>query len=174
VRGAALVVSVLDVTDDDDIGFPVGSDDERELLLQWLGFLRGAVVRNAAGLEDQQAHWRPAGLLIPLIGIINHLTLVEWRWIDGAFFGVEVSRSDSEFIPGPDAPLDATLDAYRARGAATDAAVRAMSLEQVSDPTGWGEGMSLRWVLLHLINETARHAGHADATRELLDGSTGE
>jgi hypothetical protein len=49
-----------------------------------------------------------------------------------------------------------------------------MSLEQFSDPTGWGEGMSLRWVLLHLINETARHAGHADATRELLDGSTGE
>ena len=47
-------------------------------------------------------------------------------------------------------------------------------LEQVSDPSGWGEGMSLRWVLLHLINETARHAGHADATRELLDGSTGE
>ena len=111
---------------------------------------------------------------MPLIGIINHLTLVELRWIDGAFFSVEVSRSDSEFMPGPDAPLDAALHAYRARGAATDAAVRAMSLEQFSDPTGWGEGMSLRWVLLHLINETARHAGHADATRELLDGSTGE
>jgi hypothetical protein len=52
--------------------------------------------------------------------------------------------------------------------------VRAIQLDQPSDPSGWGEGKDLRWVLLHLINETARHAGHADATRELLDGATGE
>ena len=57
------------------------------------------------------------------------------------------------------------------RAAATDAAVRDSEL---GEPCRWGEDTDLRWVLLHLVNETARHAGHADATRELLDGVTGE
>ena len=58
----------------DDIGFPVGSPDDKELLLRWLGYLRGAVMRNVAGLDDTQAHWRPDDKLISLIGVINHLT----------------------------------------------------------------------------------------------------
>jgi len=70
--------------------------------------------------------------------------------------------------------LDATLSAYRQRATATDAVVRSLPLTQTSDPASWAEGKDLRWVVLHLINETARHAGHADATRELLDGKTGE
>ena len=48
------------------------------------------------------------------------------------------------------------------------------SLSTVSPADSWAGGMDLRWVILHLINETARHAGHADATREMLDGTTGE
>jgi uncharacterized damage-inducible protein DinB len=157
---------------DDDIGFPAGSRDEKDLLLQWLGYLRGAVVRNLEGLDDEQARWTPAGALIPLLGIVNHLTRVEWRWIDGAFGGAEVSRSEQEFRPGPELNLDRAVAAYRERGFATDAIARSMPLTQTG--TGWGEGKDLRFVLLHLINETARHAGHADATRELLDGTTGE
>ncbi|HTL83866.1 MAG TPA: DUF664 domain-containing protein, partial [Acidimicrobiia bacterium] len=62
----------------------------------------------------------------------------------------------------------------RTRAAATDAAVRALPLNQPSPAESWAEGHDLRFVLLHLINETARHCGHADATRELLDGTTGE
>lgn len=159
---------------DDDIGFPTDNAEERELLLQWLGYLREAVLRDAAGLDDEQACWRPEGRLISIVGVINHLTRVEWRWIDGGFHGAAVNRTESEFVPGPELSLDAAVLAYRERAAKTDAAVRAMPLEQVSDPSGCSEGKSLRWVVLHLINETARHAGHADATRELLDGSTGE
>lgn len=159
---------------DDDIGFPTGSHDEKELLLDWLGYLRGAVRRNLDGLDDAQARWAPDGKLIPLLGIVQHLTRVEWRWIDGAFGGARVSRSDEEFRPGPDLSLDAALAAYRDRATATDAKIRSLNLTQSSDPDSWGEGKDLRWVVLHLINETARHAGHADATRELLDGKTGE
>ena len=107
--------------------------------------------------------------MISIAGVINHLTRVEWRWIDGAFHGAVVNRTESEFAPGSDLSLDATVLAYRERAAKTDAAVRAMPLEQLSDPSGWGEGKSLRWVILHLINETARHAGHADANT----GATG-
>jgi uncharacterized damage-inducible protein DinB len=159
---------------DDDIGFPVGDSDETELLLQWLGYLRGAVTRNLEGVDDAQSRWTPDGRLISLLGIVNHLTRVEWRWIDGGFGGADVSRSEAEFTPGPDLGVDAALDAYRARATATDTAIRSMALDQVSDPAGWAEGHELRWVVLHMINETARHAGHADATREMLDGTTGE
>jgi len=154
---------------DAEIGFPGGDTDERELLLSWLRYLRGAVVRNTEGLDDAQARWRPDGALLPVVGVVNHLTHVEWRWIDGAMRGREVSRDEAEFTP--ELPVAAALAAYEERAAATDAFVRATPL---STPCRTGEGRDLRWVLLHLVNETARHAGHADATRELLDGTTGE
>jgi uncharacterized damage-inducible protein DinB len=160
------------MTTGDDIGFPDGSPDERELLLQWLGYGRGAVLRNLDGLEDHQARWTPDGKLLPLLGIVYHLTRVEWRWVDGGFGGVPVHRSEEEFGPGRERGLDEVVAAYRARADATDAAVRAHPLTEVG--TGWAAGRTLRFVLLHLTNETARHAGHADATRELLDGTTGE
>jgi uncharacterized damage-inducible protein DinB len=156
---------------DEEIGFPTGNDDERELLLSWLGYLRSAVVRNVEGLTEEQAHWTPEGKLISPLGVMNHLTNVEWRWIDGGMRGAEVHRSEAEFRPGPELTVDAALAAYRARAEATDAAVRTMPL---SEPCRREPGADLRWVLLHLINETARHAGHADATRELIDGTTGE
>lgn len=152
--------------------FPSGTPDERELLLRWLGFLRGAVLRKVDGLTDDQARWTPDAALISLLGIVNHLTHVEWRWIDGGMRGEDVSRSEDEFSPGPDLTVTEAIAAYRDRSAETDAVVR--SAESLSEPCAFGVDTDLRWVLLHLINETARHAGHADATRELLDGTTGE
>jgi Protein of unknown function (DUF664) len=159
---------------DQEIGFPLGTADERELLLRWLGYLRGAVIRKVEGLTDTGARWTPGGALIPLLGIVSHLTGVEWRWIDGGMLGAQVSRSETEFRPGPGLTVAAALDAYRQRAAATDGMVRAAP--SLAEPCRRGEdsGRDLRWVLLHLINETARHAGHADAVRELLDGTTGE
>jgi uncharacterized damage-inducible protein DinB len=155
-----------------EIEFPRGTDDERELFLRWLRYLREAVIRKSDGLTDEQARWRPEGRLICVLGIINHLTRVEWRWIDGGFLGAQTSRAEEEFSPGPMLTLANAVDAYRARAASTDATV--LSLPSLTVPCGTEEGADLRWVLLHLINETARHAGHADATRELLDGVTGE
>lgn len=152
-------------------GFPAGTTDERELYLRWLGFLRGAVVRKVDGLSEDAARWTPQGRLIPLLGIVNHLTHVEWRWIDGGIRGETVTRQEEEFRPGPELTVEAALAAYRSRAAATDALVRSVPL---TTPCLREEGTDLRWVLCHLINETARHAGHADAVRELLDGATGE
>jgi uncharacterized damage-inducible protein DinB len=151
--------------------FPAGNPDERELLLSWLAWLRGAVLRKLDGLDEVDARWTPDGALISLLGIVNHLTHVEWRWIDGAMRGVETSRLDAEFRPGADLTVASAVRAYRARAEATDAFVRSTSLTK---PATTADGTDMRWVVLHLINETARHAGHADATRELLDGLTGE
>ena len=61
--------------------FPSGTPDERELFLHWLHFLRGAIVRKVEGLSDEDARWRPDSGLISLLGIVNHLTHVEWRWL---------------------------------------------------------------------------------------------
>ncbi len=157
----------------EDAPFPAGSTDEKELLLEWLGYLRGAVIRNLAGLDEVQARWQPDGKLISLIGVVSHLTAVEWRWIDGGFLGAVVSRSEDEFTPGPDLPVEAAIREYQQRGVATDKLVRSLQLSQRSPVDSWAEGKDLRFVLMHLINETARHAGHADSTRELLDGTTG-
>ncbi len=90
------------VSSDVELGFPRGTCDERELFLRWLRFLRGAVIRKVEGLSDEQARWTPGGALICLVGIVNHLTHVEWRWIDGGMLGQETSRSDAEFAPGAD------------------------------------------------------------------------
>jgi hypothetical protein len=155
------------------IGFPSGSADETEHLLQWVIFQRGAIFRNARGLTDEQGHWRPDGKLTSIIGIVHHLARMEWRWIDGGFRDVAVSYDpDTEFDP-TGLRLDDALHAYRERATATDAFVRTTSLDTVSPSSSWGKGHDLRFVVLHILEETARRAGHADATREMLDGSTG-
>jgi len=146
--------------------------DERELLLAWLQFLREAVLRKAEGLDDDQARWTPEAGLISLAGIVNHLCHVEWRWIDGTLRREAVSRSEEEFVVPKERPLAEVTAAYRSRASRTDAIVRGADLADACHHPGH-PGINLRWVLLHLIEETARHAGHADATRELLDGSTG-
>jgi len=156
----------------EDVTFPSGTPDEVELHLRWLAFLRGAVLRKALGVGEEQARWRPDGRLLPLIGIVRHLTNVEWRWIDGAMLGEPTGKTPAEYAPGPELTITQAVADYRARAAATDAAVR-----RIGDPTTPardGDGVDLRFVLIHLINETARHAGHADAVRELLDGTVGE
>jgi uncharacterized damage-inducible protein DinB len=152
------------------VTFPDGTADELELHLRWLAFLRGAVLRKASGITDEQARWRPEGKLLPLVGIVNHLTGVETRWIDGTMLGAEVGKPADEYEPR--LPIAEAISAYRARAEATDLAVRAIG--DPAAPSGYGHGADLRFVLLHLINETARHAGHADAVRELLDGTVGE
>lgn len=158
----------------DDVELPAASSDERELLLSWLGFLRGAVLRNLDGVSDADARWRPDDKLISLLGIVNHLTNVEWRWIDGGFLGADVNRLEAEFSPGAELTVDAAAAAYRTRASSTESTVRSLPSLQTPCQRGVHDQTDLRWVLVHLINETARHAGHADAVRELLDGTTGE
>jgi hypothetical protein len=156
----------------EDVEFPSGNPDEVELFLGWLAFLRGAVLRKALGVTEEQARWRPDGRLLMLIGIVNHLTHVEWRWIDGEMLGAAVGKDGAEYEPGAGLKSAAESAAYRRRAVATDDAVR--SIGDLGAPGRSGDGTDLQFVLIHLINETARHAGHADAVRELLDGTTGE
>lgn len=97
---------------------------------------------------------------------------MEQRWIGGEILGQPTHRDQGEFHLGVEFGLESALAAYWIRGVATDAVIREMPTLEV--PCMLEVGTDLRWVVLHLINETARHAGHADAVRELLDGTTGE
>jgi hypothetical protein len=88
------------------------------------------------------------------------------------FAGQEVAIPDQTVMP--DDSLDAAVDAYRSTWARVDAVVAAApSLDVMCRDTGAESPVNLRWVLMHLLEETARHAGHADVLRELIDGQTG-
>jgi uncharacterized damage-inducible protein DinB len=151
---------------------PAPNPDERELLLSFLQTQRELVAWSTTGLSEDEARWQPDGKLIPIIGIVNHLTHVEWRWIDGSYARKEpVWRTEEEFTVGPERTLAEVVDAYAARAERTDRTVRdAPGLDAPCIRPEAHPEVDLRWVLVHLIEETAHHAGHADATREMLDG----
>ena len=102
----------------------VPTSDERELLLRFLHRQREEVVATAEGLSDDDARWTPDGRLLPIVGIINHLTHAEWRWIEGRYLGREFPPRTDEFAP--DSPtIDGVRAAYWAQAQSTDEIVRA-------------------------------------------------
>ena len=111
----------------EDPGFTLPTANERELLLSYLRAQRGDVVRAADGLTEAQLRWTPDGRLLPIIGVINHLTHVEWRWINGRYLGEPFPRRDEEFVLGTEVTGAEIVAAYactrrahrrdRARGA---------------------------------------------------------
>lgn len=163
---------------------PQPHDDEREVLLGFLRWKRQQVVATAEGLTEEQARWQPSGeRLLPILGILNHLALMEWRWIEGRHLGAPFpARQPDEFHPAPELTIADAIAAYATQAERTERIVRAApSLEvacigeegergAVHAIFGFDEPVSLRWVLLHVLDDTAHHAGHADSTREMLDG----
>ena len=153
---------------------PVPTSDERELLLRYLQFKREAVVATSEGLSDEQVRWTPDARLLPIIGVITHLTHVEWRWIDGRYGGAPFPKRGEEFVVGPERSIDEVVGVYRERARRTEDVVRAapsldvpcLGREGTGEPVhvllDLREPIDLRWVILHLIEETAHHAGHAD------------
>ena len=162
---------------------PGPTTDERELLLGFVRWQREQVVAAADGLSEEQLRWTPDGKLLPIIGVINHLAHMEWRWVEGRYLGSDFPARDEEFVLGAAVTGADVIATYARQAERTEAIVRAApSLEApcLGDEGGRGPAhlllgfdtpIDLRWVLLHLIEETAHHAGHADSTRELLDGT---
>lgn len=151
------------------------------MLLGYLRWQREQVVATTDGLSEEQLRWTPEGRLLPIIGIVNHLAHVEWRWIEGRYLGEPFPPREEEFAVPPDVTGAGVVEAYRRQAERTDAVVRAAPAltapclgDEGDGPVhallGFDEPVDLRWVVLHLIEETAHHAGHADSTRELLDG----
>jgi len=152
--------------------------DERTALMGFLQRQRDLVawkVRDASD-ETLRSVAMPSGLTIP--GVIRHLENVERSWFREVFAG-QTGLSydwtdedpDAEFHPPGDFPIAALLAAYAEESARCDTVIEAASsLDEVSATRGF----SLRWIIVHLIEETGRHLGHLDLLRELADGRVGE
>jgi uncharacterized damage-inducible protein DinB len=157
--------------------------DERSTVLTMLQYTRDTAAEKCSGLAADKVASAPLPLspLTTVGGVLNHLRWVEHSWIetrfvDGPDLGPWTDESpDQEFIDGATTPLDETLDAYREQARRTDAIIADHDLNDRSlTPLRSGEHPTLRWVLLHLIEENSRHNGHLDILRELADGATGD
>lgn len=151
----------------------VGS--ERDVLLAYLNKMRKAVVRTCEGLTEEQLRSPGVPSGTNLLGLIQHLTGVEQHWFQLVFLGENLVPDMSMDVPA-DATREQLVAAYRAACTRSDEIVRACSdlstLAEIVNP-GEDKKDSLRSILGHMIEETARHAGHADILREQIDGATG-
>ena len=165
---------------------PPETGTELEQLTRYLDYQRETMLLKAEGLDRQQLAQTHPPSTLTLGGLLNHLALVEDSWVPVRFAG----RPDDELWAGIDWDADPDYEFRTAAEVQPDELRRryeeacarsrevvaaARDLDQLSvEPRRNGARFQLRWVLLHLIEETARHAGHADLLREAIDGTVGE
>lgn len=165
---------------------PPSAGGELSRLTSFLDAQRDAVLRKAEGLDADQLGRSLAPSALTLGGLLNHLAYVEDLWFRVRFAGeapdplwTDVDWSadpDHDFRTAADTPPEELRRRYLDAVARSRETVRGTDcLTQRSvRPRSNGQHVDLRWVLLHMIEETARHAGHADLLREAIDGSVGD
>jgi uncharacterized damage-inducible protein DinB len=156
--------------------------DERTMLEGFLDWYRDGVVAKVEGLDDAAAKRRVVGSDTTIIGLVKHLALVEDSWFDDRFAAnpaPEPWRSapwdddvDWDFDSAIDDRLDEVVALYQQSCARSRAVCASAELDDLSRATE--RPFTLRYAIVHLIEETARHLGHLDILRELTDGAVGE
>ncbi|MGW6274188.1 DinB family protein [Streptomyces sp. NPDC055060] len=163
---------------------PAPTAGERAMLATWLDFHRATLVLKCSGLDDAQtrvASAPPSSLT--LLGLVQHLAEVERKWFQQVLGGRDVPTVYDDpaggFTLDPERTFDEALAVWRREVAVSRELCEGLPLdavgrlsEQDAAVTGGAE-VSLRWILLHLVEEYARHNGHADLLREGIDGATG-
>jgi uncharacterized damage-inducible protein DinB len=156
--------------------------DEREMLDQWLDYHRATLLWKCEGLSPEQLVERSAPpSSMSLLGLVRHMADVERNWFQRVLAGEDVpgifwdeEHPDGEFDLVDPASVDADMATYAAeRDRGRELAAAAASLDVTGTHTRHGE-ISLRWIMVHMIEEYARHNGHADLLRERIDGQTGD
>lgn len=148
--------------------------DEREVLEAFLDSQRAVVRRKATGLSEQEARRRLVPSPTTIAGLLKHLTVVEHNWFE-RILAQRPSRlpdPDATFAVGEDESVRDLIGAYDAACARSREIAARFELGHTVPQEQLGQ-VTLRWIYMHMIEETARHAGHADILRELTDGSTG-
>jgi hypothetical protein len=157
------------------------AEAERAGLIEFLDYQRMALIKKVVGLSEEDARRTPTASALSLLSLVKHSAIWERRW----FQAVVAGRT----VPGewPDVPTEEPDDTFQLTDDDTVQAMVACYLDQIAvsrevltsfdldAPCAWPEMAhhNLRWVALHMIEETARHAGHADIIRETIDGSRG-
>lgn len=156
--------------------------DELTQLLGWYRLQRGIVLLKCEDLSEEDAHRSviPTSPLMTAAGIVSHLRWTEELWFrevllgePGTGRGFGTDEDDAEFkVAG--IPLPDLIAEYLAESERSDEAIRRIGLDATgSSALHSGGDTTVRWMVLHMLEETARHAGHLDLIRELLDGRTG-
>jgi uncharacterized damage-inducible protein DinB len=161
---------------------PPFDGDERAQLVGWLDLQRAIVRWKCEGLSEEDAHRAllPSSPLMTMAGLLAHLRWTEHGWFELMFLGGDPS-SNPQYAEEEDLdmradgiPLSTLLADYEKQCARSNEIIAAHPLEARGQTTAYRSGTaSLRWMVTHMIEETARHAGHADIIRELLDGQRG-
>jgi uncharacterized damage-inducible protein DinB len=168
---------------DDIPGGPPGDWDERTVLTTMLDYARATVHVKCIGLTDAGARAAPlpGSPLMTIAGLISHLRWVEHGWIEATLLGRPREAPwtdedpDREWRIATEIPLADLLADYEAACQRHRELVAPLSLDTLSaGPLEWrSQPVTLRWILFHLAEETARHNGHLDVLRELADGTRG-
>ncbi|SEG95137.1 Protein of unknown function [Actinacidiphila yanglinensis] len=157
--------------------------DERTAIVGWLDLQRQILRWKCEGLGDEDAHRSviPTSPAMTMAGLVSHMRWTEHLWLDVLFLdgdkeqnpSFDESREDADWDTGG-RPIAELLAEYEAQCARSNEIVAAASLDDVGRHQEFrAGGANLRWMLIHLVEETGRHAGHADIVRELLDGAKG-
>jgi hypothetical protein len=145
---------------------------ERETLLGLLQYQRESLIRKVTGVDETTARHPVVGSGTTLLWLVKHLAQAEISWLVRRFGGVAADLPVAEVRP--EDTVASVIEGYRAANARADGVAQvAASLDEPCRADDVSPAVNLRWVLAHLLEETARHAGHADILRELIDGSTG-
>jgi uncharacterized damage-inducible protein DinB len=153
--------------------------DEKTSLRVALDRHRDVVLWKIQGLDDEQLRrpMTPSGT--SLLGLVKHLAAVEYGWFCSTFGRETEPLPFDDDEPNADlrvTPTETTadiVDFYRRARSAADSVIDEVEVDELG--TAWfGDQVSMRWVLIHMIEETARHAGHLDILRELIDGQSGD
>jgi uncharacterized damage-inducible protein DinB len=147
--------------------------DERGTLHGLLQYQRDSLVRKVEGVDDASARQPMVASGTSLLWLIKHMARAEVTWLLYRFAGEDVVVPDDQVRD--DDTLATAVSWYTATWSRTDAVMAAAPSLDEQCRRRWDDGppVNLRWVLTHLLEETARHAGHADILRELIDGTTG-
>ncbi|HEV7900013.1 MAG TPA: DinB family protein [Planosporangium sp.] len=153
----------------------VTTGTERDVLEAFLDFHRGVVRSKVSGVSDEDARRRLVPSETTLAGLIKHLTVVERTWFPGLLTGpAPEPDGDGGFQVGPHETIESLIVEYDRACEVSRQVVADFGLDHVvAHPHPQLGQVSLRWVIVHVIEETARHAGHADILREQTDGATG-
>jgi hypothetical protein len=151
---------------------PRSEAGERETVYALLQYQRESLVRKVTGLDEHDVRRQLVASGTTLLWLTRHVARAEIIWILHRFAGQDVLVPDDVVRPGD--TMAAAVAAYRDTWTRVDAVVAAApSLDELCRRAGDEGPANLRWVLMHLLEESARHAGHADILRELIDGSVG-
>jgi uncharacterized damage-inducible protein DinB len=161
---------------------PTGS--ERESLTSWLRYHRDTLAFKCEGLDPEQLCRRSVPpSTMSLIGLVRHMAEVERSWFRRFLAGEPVDqvgllyssdeRRDGDFDDVDPTTVEEAFATWRAECDLADGIAAGLDLDDICDNLGRGE-TSVRWVLTHMIEEYARHNGHADLLREAIDGATGD